>query len=235
MNAMRIDILTLFPMMFKGILDNSMMQIAQSKKLVDVRISNIRNFAYDKHHTTDDCPYGGGPGMLLKPEAIFRAVESIVFSSPSSPVILLTSAQGEVWTQTLARELIRQEHLLIICGHYEGIDERVRLGLAAREISIGDYVLTGGEIPAMVILDSTVRLLPGVLGNKNSATSESFSDNLLEYPQYTKPLTWRGMEVPAILRSGHHLNIANWQREMSRQKTRLQRPDLLEDNAPATI
>lgn len=224
---MRIDILTLFPKMFTGVLQSSILHRALTKNLVDVRITDIRNFSYERHRNVDDTPYGGGPGMLLKPEPIFRAVESIQVCPGVTPLLLLMTPQGKQYNQQMAWDYSKKEHIIIICGHYEGFDERIRIGLKPTEVSIGDYVLTGGEIPAMTILDSVVRLLPGVLGCDESSLRESFHDNKLEYPQYTKPVEWRGMRVPEILCSGHHAKIKEWQEEMSIQRTRERRPDLL--------
>jgi tRNA (guanine37-N1)-methyltransferase len=227
---MRIDILTLFPMMFNNVIHSSILKIAQQKNIVDIRVSNIRNFTYDRHHAVDDRPFGGGPGMLMRPEPIFRAVESIWHPPNIKPLLLLLSPQGEVFNQNIAKELSNHKHLVLICGHYEGVDERVREGLQPREISIGDYVLTGGEIPAMVVMDSVVRLLPEVLGGEESTHLESFQNNMLEYPQYTKPDVWRGMKVPEVLKSGHHQNIQRWQAEQSKIRTQIRRPDLLESS-----
>ena len=222
---MRIDILTLFPAMFYGVLKSSILNLASKKELIDVRLTDIRNFTYDKHRSVDDRPYGGGPGMLLKPEPVFRAVESI--QSDLVPVPILLSPQGERFSQCMAAELSKESHLILICGHYEGFDERIRTGLSPREISIGDYVLTGGEIPAMVLLDTVARLIPGVLGDQTSAEQESFgADGLLEYPQYTRPPRWRNMEVPSILSSGHHEKIRQWQEKQARERTKTRRPDL---------
>ncbi len=225
---MRIDILTLFPSIFHNLLNTSILKIAQQKNLVDIRVSNIRNFTYDKHRTTDDCPYGGGDGMLLKPEPVFRAVESIWSPPEITPQLILLSPQGETFTQKTALELKEQAHLIMICGHYEGFDERIRLGLCPREISIGDYVLTGGEIPSMVILDAVIRLIPGVLGGENSTVDESFNEGTLEYPQYTRPPIWRSMEVPDVLRSGNHKKIEEWQKQESLHRTKERRPDLID-------
>ena len=223
---MRIDVLTLFPKMFIGFITSSIIKIAIEKKILDVRISDIRNFSYHKHRKVDDRPYGGGPGMLLKPEPIFRAVEAVWHPQEINPLCILLTPQGEVFHQALAEQLSKEQHLIMICGHYEGVDERVRTGLKVREISIGDYVLTGGEVPAMTIIDAVTRLIPGVLGRAESAINESFSGNRLEYPQYTKPREWRGMEVPEILYSGHHGKIQEWQNEMAEHKTKERRPDL---------
>ncbi len=213
--------------MFKGILESSILSIALEKGLVDIRLTDIRNFSYAIHRNVDDRPYAGGPGMLLKPEPVFRAVESIPHDL--APQYILLTPQGEVFQQRIAYQLSQKEHLVLICGHYEGFDERIRLGLQPKEISIGDYVLTGGEIPAMVLVDSVVRLIPGVLGDKDSTEHESFSHGLLEYPQYTRPPVFRDMPVPEILYSGHHKKIEEWKQAKALERTRLRRPDLLEN------
>lgn len=226
---MRIDILTLFPGMFRGIWQFGIVRIARQKQLLDLRISDIRNFSYDKHRKVDDRPYGGGPGMLMKPEPVFRAVEAVYHLPDITPQCILMSPQGAVFGQQLAERLSQERHLVLICGHYEGIDERVRSALGWREISIGDYVLSGGEIPAMVILDAVVRLIPGVLGAEQSLNEESFQNGCLEYPQYTRPPVWRGIEVPQVLSSGNHREIHKWQETMSRKRTQEQRPDLAQE------
>lgn len=225
---MRIDILTLFPGMFRGIWEFSILKLARQKGLLDIRVSDMRNFSYHKHRKVDDTPYGGGPGMLLRPEPIFRAIEAIYHPPEIKPRCILLSPQGQVFDQNLANQLSQEHHLVLVCGHYEGVDERIKLGLHLQEISIGDYVLSGGEIPAMVIVDTTVRLIPGVLGQERSLSEESFGDNRLEYPQYTKPPVWRGMQVPPVLCSGNHRKIQEWQQEMSQKRTREQRPDLMQ-------
>lgn len=225
--SMRLDILTLFPAMFRGILDSSIIAIAIQKKLVDIRLSNIRNFSYERHRQVDDIPYGGGPGMLIKPEPIFRAVEAVIPTENVLPDLILLTPQGQVFTQEIAKELSQKRHIIFICGHYEGFDERIRIGLKPREISIGDYILSGGEIGAMVILDAIIRLIPGALGDEQSPQQESFSNaNLLEYAQYTRPPIFRGMAVPEILISGHHRKIREWQLESAKERTRQRRPDL---------
>jgi tRNA (guanine37-N1)-methyltransferase len=216
--------------MFRGVWEFSILKLARQKQLLDIRVSDIRNFSYDKHRKVDDTPYGGGPGMLLRPEPLFRAIEAIYHPPQIMPRYILLSPQGRVFNQTLARELSTEEHLVLICGHYEGVDERVRLGLHLQEISIGDYVLSGGEIPAMVIVDSVVRLIPSALGQEKSLSEESFDNSDLEYPQYTKPPVWRGMEVPSVLCSGNHRKIQEWQKEMSRKRTQEQRPDLIQQD-----
>ena len=221
---MRIDVLTLFPGMFSGPLDESIVGRTRDRGLLDLRIVNLRQFAHDRHQTVDDRPFGGGPGMLLKPEPLFEAVETL--ADASTRVILLTPG-GRKLTQEIVRELAGCERLLLVCGSYEGFDERVREELADDEISIGDYVLTNGALPAMVVIDAVTRLIPGALGDNESASEESFSGGLLEYPQYTRPAEFRGMKVPEVLLSGHHEEIAKWRREQAFQKTASARPDLL--------
>ena len=222
---MRIDVLTLFPGMFTGPLDESILRRARQSGRLDLRIHNLRDWTHDKHRTVDDRPFGGGPGMLLKPEPIFEAVESL--RTENSRVILLSPA-GRLFRQEIARELAKESHLILICGSYEGVDERVRTHLIDDELSIGDYVLTSGALPAMVIIDAVTRLLPGVLGDEQSAEEESFSNGLLEYPQYTRPAEYRGMRVPEILLSGNHEEIAKWRLQQAIERTRQRRPDLYE-------
>jgi tRNA (guanine37-N1)-methyltransferase len=221
---MKIDVLTLFPAMFAGPLDESIIMRARKAGLLDLKIHNLRDWTHDRHKTVDDRPFGGGPGMLLKPEPIFEAVEQL--ARPATKVILL-SPSGRKFDQAMARQLAAETDLLLITGHYEGFDERVRETLADDELSIGDYVLTNGALPAMVVIDAVARLLPGVLGDDESSHDESFSAGLLEYPQYTRPAEFRGMRVPDILVSGNHAEIENWRREQARLKTQAQRPDLL--------
>ncbi len=223
---MHIDVLTLFPEMFQGVFDQSIMKRAIDQGLVSIGVRNIRDFTHDKHHTADDYPYGGGAGMVLKPEPIFEAVEAID-KKKGTPVILL-SPQGRLFTHEVARELAKQSQLVLICGHYEGTDERVREHLATDEISIGDYVLSGGELAAMVVMDSVFRLVPGVLGSEESSLDDSHVDGLLEYPQYTRPPEYRGWPVPEILLSGNHAQIKSWRREQAIRRTFEQRPELLE-------
>jgi tRNA (guanine37-N1)-methyltransferase len=222
---MKIDVLTLFPAMFAGPLDESIIKRARDAGRLDLAIHNLRDYAHDRHKTVDDRPFGGGPGMLLKPEPIFEAVESL--AREGTRVILLSPA-GRPFSQAIARELAVLEHVLFVSGHYEGFDERVRQKLAQDELSIGDYVLTNGALPVMVIIDAVTRLLPGVLGDAESAQEESFSEGLLEYPQYTRPADFRGMKVPEILLSGNHAEIARWRDEQARLRTEQRRPDLLE-------
>jgi tRNA (guanine37-N1)-methyltransferase len=213
---MRFDVFTLFPAILESPLQESILKRAIDAGRLVVAVHNIRNYATDKHHLTDDVPYGGGGGMVMKPEPIFAAVEAIATDAPAahSPVILMTP-QGRPFNQTVARELAQQEHVLLICGRYEGVDERVRQFLATDEISIGDYVLTGGELPALVLIDAVARLLPGVLGDPGAALDDSHSEGLLEYPHYTRPPNFRGHAVPEVLLSGHHAQVERWRREQS--------------------
>ena len=221
---MRIDILTLFPEICRAPLNESMMKRAQENKIVDLRIHNLRNWTTDKHHVVDDAPFGGGQGMVMKPEPIFAAVESL--RNENSTVVLMTP-QGKRFTQSLAIDLSRLKHLIVICGHYEGVDHRVIEHLVDLEISIGDYVLTNGAIAAAVLVDATVRLLAGVLGHELSATDDSFSGGVLEGPQYTRPAEFRGWKVPDVLLSGNHAEIAAWRKEEALKRTKANRPDLL--------
>ncbi|MFY0542826.1 tRNA (guanosine(37)-N1)-methyltransferase TrmD [Brevibacillus sp. H7] len=223
---MRIDVLTLFPEMFSGVFSSSILGKAQERGIVDIHVTNFREFSESKHGTVDDTPYGGGGGMVLKPEPLFRAVEAI--ESGTKPRVILMCPQGKPYNQRLAEELAKEEHLVFICGHYEGYDERIRQFLVTDEISIGDYVLTGGELAAMVVIDSIVRLQPGALGNQMSAETDSFTTGLLEYPHYTRPAEFRGWKVPDILLSGHHANIERWRLKESLRRTRERRPELLE-------
>jgi tRNA (guanine37-N1)-methyltransferase len=220
---MRIDVLTLFPGMFAGALDESILRRARDQGLLDVRLHNLRDWTHDRHRTVDDRPFGGGPGMLMKPEPIFEAVESL--RGPDTRVVLL-SPVGRRLTQRLAVELAVRPHLVLLCGSYEGVDERVREFLVDDELSIGDFVLTNGALPAMVLIDVITRLLPGALGDDASAHDESFSHGALEYPQYTRPVEFRGLRVPEVLLSGHHAHIARWRAEQARLRTGQRRPDL---------
>ncbi|RME80508.1 MAG: tRNA (guanosine(37)-N1)-methyltransferase TrmD [Caldilineae bacterium] len=228
---MRIDIFTIFPQMFESPFAESIIKRAQEKGLVEIHTHNIRDWATDRHKTTDDTPYGGGGGMVMKPEPIFAAVEAIK-GEGKCPVILL-SPQGRVLTQRVVEELAREEWLMFICGRYEGVDERVREHLVTDEISIGDYVLSGGEPAAIVVVDAIVRLLPGALGYERSALEDSHATGLLEGPHYTRPLEFRGWRVPEILRSGHHARVAEWRRRQALLRTLARRPDLLA-RAPLT-
>ncbi len=223
-DGVKIDVLTLFPAMFAGPLDESIVKRARDAGLLDLKIHNLRDWTHDRHKTVDDRPFGGGPGMLLKPEPLFEAIESL--RRATTRVILLSPA-GRQFNQAIARELAQQEDLLLVTGHYEGFDGRVREKLADDELSIGDYVLTNGALPAMVVIDAVTRLLPGALGDDESSHDESFSHGLLEYPQYTRPADFRGMKVPEVLLSGNHAEIANWRAEQARLRTKERRPDLL--------
>ncbi|MBF0713919.1 tRNA (guanosine(37)-N1)-methyltransferase TrmD [Gemella sp. GH3] len=222
---MKIDILTLFPNMFDS-LNHSILGKAKEKNIVQINTVDFRNFAEDKHNQVDDYPYGGGQGMVLKPEPIFNAVESLETNEKSR--IILLCPQGERFSQKKAEELSKEDHLVFICGHYEGYDERIRQHLVTDELSIGDFILTGGELAAMTIIDSVVRLIPYVLGKEESHKDDSFSTGLLEYPQYTRPQDFRGMKVPDVLISGHHKNIEKYRLEESLRRTYLRRPDLLD-------
>ncbi|WNS46844.1 tRNA (guanosine(37)-N1)-methyltransferase TrmD [Paenibacillus sp. MMS20-IR301] len=250
---MRIDVLTLFPEMCEGVFSTSILGKARDKGIVTLNAVNFREFSGNKHNTVDDTPYGGGGGMVLKPDPIFAAVEHVLAqtadtasaggtaavkteeaaeeggsASPVKPRIILMCPQGQTYTQQIAEELAGEEHLIFICGHYEGYDERIREHLVTDELSVGDYVLTGGELPALTVIDSVVRLQPGALGNETSAVTDSFSTGLLEYPHYTRPAEFRGWKVPDMLLSGHHANIELWRREQALQRTLERRPDLLE-------
>jgi tRNA (guanine37-N1)-methyltransferase len=227
---MHFDILTLFPDIFKSVFNKSIVKRAREAGLVSIATHNIRDYAADKHHMTDDTPYGGGGGMIMKPEPIFRAVEAILDleegQKPEVPVILL-SPQGRLFTQSVARQLSKHPHLMLICGRYEGVDERVRRFLASDEISIGDYVLTGGEIPALVIVDAVTRLAPGVLGDPGATFEDSHAEGLLEYPHYTRPYLFRDWPVPEVLLSGNHAEVVRWRRQEALRRTFERRPDLL--------
>lgn len=260
---MRIDVLTIFPEMCEGVFRSSILGKAQEKGLVTLNAVNFRDYSGNKHQTVDDYPYGGGGGMVLKPEPIFAAVEAVIAQAEAErtrlpqegqapaadasdvphgsdglngpnrlerkrPRVILMCPQGEPFTQAKAEELAQESHLILVCGHYEGYDERIREHLVTDELSIGDYVLTGGELPAMVVTDSVVRLLPGVLGNESSAVTDSFSTGLLEYPHYTRPADFRGWTVPDVLLSGHHAKVEQWRKEQSLRRTVERRPDLLE-------
>jgi len=233
---MKIDIITIFPGMFDAVLGESIIKRAQHKRRVSINIHNLRDYTNDKHRTVDDKPFGGGAGMVMKVDPIYRAVRHILGGDGARKKeknkVILLSPQGKRFNQRMARHLSTFDRLLLICGHYEGVDERVKKLLVDCEISIGDYVLTCGELPAMVLIDSIVRLIPGVLGDARSASTESFENNLLEYPQYTRPAIFRGFEVPEVLLSGNHKKIEEWRMRESIRKTRKMRPDLL--NEPAS-
>lgn len=222
---MRVDVITIFPGMLEGFLRESMMKRAAKLGALDLHLVNLRDFAHDRHKTTDDRPFGGGPGMVMKPEPLFEAIEAV--RAPGCRVILM-SPSGRPFGQAVARELSALQHLVLVCGHYEGVDQRVIDALVDEELSIGDYVLTNGALPAAVVVDAVVRLLPGVLGGEGAAEQESFSAGLLEYPQYTRPAEYRGMAVPEVLQGGDHAAIARWRAEQARERTRLRRPDLLD-------
>jgi len=231
---MRIHILSLFPDMFSGPFSDSIIKRAIDRGLVQIELHNIRDFTWDKHHVVDDSPFGGGQGMVLKPEPVFGAVESIKGES-DIPVILLTP-QGRLFNQQVAADFAAYEEMLLVCGRYEGVDERVREQLVTDEVSIGDYVLSGGELPAMVVVDAVVRHLPGALGAEEAVGEDSHSSGLLEYPQYTRPRVFRGWEVPEVLLSGNHAQIARWREEQSLRRTLKRRPELLEKaDVPAEI
>ena len=227
---MKVDIVTIFPGMFKGPIDESILKRAQEKNLVEIEVHDLRQWTKDKHKTVDDSPYGGGPGMVMMVEPVDRAIRSLLAQQGDSltkPKVILMTPQGKQFEQKKAQELSKLEHLIFICGHYEGVDERVREHLVDEEISIGDYVLTGGELPAMVVIDSVVRLIPGVLGKEASLDEESFSNGLLEYPHYTRPEEFEGWKVPDVLLSGNHAEIAKWRKEQALKRTQQRRPDLL--------
>jgi tRNA (guanine37-N1)-methyltransferase len=230
---MQFEVFTLLPEVFPPYLESSILLRARQRGLIDVRIRDIRDYTHDKHHTTDDTPYGGGGGMVMKPEPVFEAIESVLgfaageTQSPSIPVILLTP-QGRVFNQRIAEELSGHERIALLCGRYEGVDERIREHLVTDEISIGDYVLTGGELPALMIIDAVSRLIPGVLGDPTGAQDDSHSMGLLEYPHYTKPSEFRGWKVPDVLLSGDHAKIEKWRREQALTRTFHKRPDMLE-------
>ncbi|WP_173916502.1 tRNA (guanosine(37)-N1)-methyltransferase TrmD [Halobacillus sp. Marseille-Q1614] len=226
---MHIDILTLFPEMFTGVMDASIMKRARDKGAFSYDTVNFREYTTNKHNKVDDYPYGGGAGLVLTPQPIFDAVEATKERRKSKPKVVLMCPQGQPYTQKKAEELAEEDHLIILCGHYEGYDERVREKLVDEEISIGDYVLTGGELGAMVVIDSVVRLLPDVLGNEQSAPEDSFSNGLLEHPHYTRPSSFRGHDVPEVLLSGNHAKIEEWRHYQSLKRTYLRRPDLLKE------
>jgi len=225
---MQFDVFTLFPEVILPYLEVSILHRAIQRGLLMVNVHNIRDWATDKHHVTDDTPYAGGGGMIMKPEPIFNAVESVLGSPPACPLILLTP-QGRLFTQRVAREISQEPKIALLCGRYEGVDERVRQHLVSDEISIGDYVLTGGELPAMILIDAVTRLVPGVLGDPFATQEDSHATGLLEYPHYTRPAKFRSWEVPEVLLSGNHAQIARWRREQAILRTWQRRPDLLEE------
>lgn len=227
---MRIDIITIFPRMFDPIFGESIIKRAQHKGLLKVKIHNLRDYSKDKHRKVDDRPYGGGPGMVMRPEPIFKAVKTLrqkTKIAKEKTKIILLSPQGEKLSQKIVKRLARHKHLILICGHYEGIDERVRKYLVSDEVSIGDYILTGGELPAMVLVDCLVRFIPGVLGKSSSKVVETFEQGLLEYPQYSRPANFNSYKVPVVLLSGDHNKISQWRKKEALRITRLKRPDLL--------
>lgn len=230
---LHIDIVTIFPKMFAPVVGSSILKRAQTRKRLRITVHDLRKYTHDKRRTVDDRPYGGGPGMVMKPEPMYEAVEAIEAKRHRSAAdragccIVLMAPTGEPLTQRIATELSSRTHLVILCGHYEGVDERIRLGLVDQELSIGDYILTGGELPAMVVIDAVARLVPGVLGHEQATQEESFSQGLLEYPHYTRPVKFRDMEVPKVLRSGDHRRIATWRKLHAFARTAGARPDLL--------
>lgn len=223
---MRIDVLTLFPEMFESPLNFSILKRAQQQNIVKIALSNIRDFAADSYRKVDDCPYGGGPGMVMMCGPVFECLTYVQSQDPDPGKVLLLCPQGKPFDQQMAMELAKEPRLILIAGRYEGFDERIRQGLNAEAISVGDYVLSGGELPAMVVIDAVVRLLEGALGDENSAHDETFSDGLLEYPHYTRPEDFRGMKVPPVLLSGNHAKIAEWRLQQRLERTQKQRPDL---------
>ena len=223
---MRIDILTLFPEMFECVLSASMLGRAQANGLIDIRVHNIRDYTDNKHRKADDYPFGGGAGLVMMAQPIYDCMDAVLEGKTAHRILM--TPRGRTLNQKIARELSEQDHLVLLCGHYEGVDERV-MNIIDDEVSVGDYVLTGGELPAMVLVDCVSRLIPGVLGSEASAADESFSEDLLEYPQYTRPASFRGMDVPEVLLNGHHAKIQAWRQEQARLKTALNRPDLLKE------
>lgn len=225
--TMKIEILTLFPAMFDGVFGESMIKIARKKGKVEIKVHNLRKWTYDRHKTADDKPFGGGPGMVMKVEPVDRGLAEIAEKSRGEkPKVILLTPQGKLFDQALAEEISKFKHIVLVCGHYEGFDERIR-SFADMEVSVGDYVLTCGEIPAMAVCDAVIRLIPGVLGKKESLASESFSDGMLEYPQYTRPAEYKGMEVPEVLLSGDHKKIEKWRKDEALVRTMERRPDLI--------
>jgi tRNA (guanine37-N1)-methyltransferase len=232
--TLRFDILTLFPEAIEPFLGSSILGIAERKGLAGYHLHNIRDYSGDKHLKVDDRPYGGGPGMVLRCEPVFRCYEAVRDMDGQPGRLLLLTPQGRRFDQEMAAELAREERIILLCGRYEGFDERIRVGLPAEEVSVGDYVLSGGEAAAMAIVDATVRLVPGVLGDEESAQKDSFAGGLLEYPHYTRPPDFRGMRVPEVLLSGNHQAIEAWRREQARKRTQSRRSDLLEEDNEST-
>lgn len=227
---MQIDVVTIFPGMFEPVLGESIIKRAREKEIITINIIDLRSFSKDKHRKVDDKPFGGGPGMVMNAEPFFEAVNYLKSRRGEEEIksrVILLSPKGKTFNHRLAKRLSRYEHMILLCGHYEGIDERIRRYLVDMELSIGDFVLTGGELAAMVIIDAVARYLPGVLGNKESSCDESFTDNLLEYPQYTRPADYKGMKVPEVLLSGDHKKITAWRRRQALKVTKKKRPDLL--------
>ena len=228
---MRIDIVTIFPAMVRASLQDGVLGRAVEKGLIDLQVHDLRDFTTDRHKVVDDTPFGGGPGMVLKPEPMFAAVEHLRESRGTPDAVLLPSPQGRRFTQAVAEEYSRHAHLVLLCGRYEGVDERVSTALVTEEVSIGDYVLSGGELPALAIVDAVARLVPGVVGDAESVVRDSFTRGLLDHPHYTRPASFRGLDVPAVLLSGHHGEIDRWRRQQALRRTYERRPDLLEDEA----
>lgn len=224
---MRVDVISILPDMFGSVLDASIIGRARTNGALDVAVHDLRDWTEDRHRTTDDYSFGGGPGMVMKPEPVFRALDEIGTMDAERPLVIVLTPQGRPLTQSIVQELAAVPRLLLICGRYEGFDERI-LTRADMELSVGDYVLTGGELPAMIVIDAVARLLPGVLGHEDSASDESFADGLLEYPQYTRPASFQGMDVPEVLTSGDHARIAAWRRREAIRRTAERRPDLLD-------
>ncbi len=228
---MRFDVLTLFPAMFDAVLGDSIIGRAREGGLVEMNFTDIRDFSKNKHRKTDDYPYSGGGGMLMTPQPVYDAYMSVAQGLPYKPFTIYMSPQGKIFDQSVAAELAKKEHIVLLCGHYEGVDQRVIDEIADMELSVGDFVLTGGEIPAMAVIDAVSRLIPGVLASEGAYENESHYGGLLEYPQYTRPAKWHGVEIPEVLISGHHANIEKWKREQSLINTLLKRPDMLEKAA----
>ncbi|MFW6158239.1 MAG: tRNA (guanosine(37)-N1)-methyltransferase TrmD [Planctomycetota bacterium] len=231
---LRVDVVSIFPDLFGPYLSEGMLAIACRKGALEVHVHDLRDYTTDKHRSVDDRPYGGGPGMVMMPGPVFDAVEGISAAADPPPRTIMLTPQGRLFDQGCARELADQSRLLLVCGRYEGFDERIRIGLEPEELSIGDYVLTGGELPALVVIDAVARLLPGVLGHEDSAQRDSFSEGRLDCPQYTRPAEFRGLRVPDVLLSGNHAAIDEWRRERSLTRTRERRPDMLSGKAPLT-